>query len=151
MVALYTAEQRKKRNNTIWTSVQGILAVVQFVVFLASLTLVIRFLITGEGEAIAHISIIIKTFFLYSIMITGAIWEKVVFGQWLFAPAFYWEDIFSMLVLLLHSIYLIGFLVGWGSGQILIWIALAGYAAYVINAAQFLFKLRRARLDEKNQ
>jgi 3-vinyl bacteriochlorophyllide hydratase len=27
------------------------------------------------------------------------------------------------------------------------WLALAAYAAYVINAAQFLIKLRAARLD----
>ena len=40
-------------------------------------------------------------------MVTGAIWEKVVFGRYLFAPAFFWEDVFSMLVLALHTAYLV--------------------------------------------
>jgi hypothetical protein len=44
---------------------------------------------------------------LYTIMVTGCIWEKVVFGCWLFAPAFFWEDVFSMLVLALHTAYLV--------------------------------------------
>ena len=35
-------------------------------------------------------------------MITGAVWEKVVFGQYLFAPAFLWEDVFSFAVIALH-------------------------------------------------
>jgi 3-vinyl bacteriochlorophyllide hydratase len=39
-------------------------------------------------------------------MITGSIWEKVVFGKYLFARPFFWEDVFSMLVLALHTAYL---------------------------------------------
>jgi 3-vinyl bacteriochlorophyllide hydratase len=80
-------------------------------------------------------------------MVTGCIWEKVVFGQYLFAPAFYWEDVFSMLVLALHSAYLIALFGGLLEPRALMWLALAAYAAYVINAAQFLIKLRAARLD----
>ena len=80
-------------------------------------------------------------------MITGSIWEHEVFGRYLFAPAFYWEDVFSMLVLALHTAYLIALFTGWLSpfGQMLL--ALAAYAAYVINAAQFLLKLRAARIE----
>ena len=48
----------------------------------------------------------VKTLALYAIMITGSIWEKVVFDKWLFAHAFFWEDVFSMLVLALHTGYL---------------------------------------------
>jgi hypothetical protein len=33
--------------------------------------------------------VVVKTLALYTIMVTGCIWEKVVFGQYLFAPAFY--------------------------------------------------------------
>ena len=88
---LYTPEEKERRDNTRWTLIQGILAPVQFLVFLVSLVLVIRYLMTGEGYFAATISVIVKTGFLYLIMITGAIWEKVVFGQYLFAPAFFWE------------------------------------------------------------
>jgi 3-vinyl bacteriochlorophyllide hydratase len=127
--------------------VQGILAPVQFLVFLVSLGLVLRALTTGEGAFAADVSIVVKTLVLYTIMITGSIWEKVVFGKWLFAPAFFWEDVFSMLVLALHSLYLVMLLGAIGSTEQRLLVALAGYAAYVINAGQFLWKLRIARLE----
>ncbi|MFN3226396.1 MAG: 2-vinyl bacteriochlorophyllide hydratase [Hyphomicrobiales bacterium] len=144
---LYTPEQRVRRDATPWTLVQGILAPVQFLVFLVSLALVIRYLVSGEGFVLATWSVVIKTLVLYTIMITGAIWEKVVFGRYLFAPSFFWEDVFSMLVLALHTAYLIAVffdLLG-AQGQMLL--ALAAYVTYVINAAQFVWKLRQARLQ----
>ncbi|KPF62020.1 2-vinyl bacteriochlorophyllide hydratase [Porphyrobacter sp. AAP60] len=148
--ALYTAQERERRDATAWTIVQGVLAPVQFVVFLVSLGLVIRTLTTGEGAFAADVSIVVKTLVLYTIMITGSIWEKVVFGKWLFAPAFFWEDVFSMLVLALHSLYLVMLLAGIGTLEQRMLVALAGYGAYVINAGQFLWKLRMARLEGPN-
>lgn len=144
---LYTPEERARRDGSVWTTVQGILAPVQFVVFLVSLGLIARYLATGEGLMLVHASIVAKTLALYAIMVTGSIWEKAVFGRYLFAPAFYWEDVFSMLVLALHTAYLAGLWLGWPDAHGLIAIALAAYAAYVVNAAQFLLKLRAARLQ----
>ena len=144
---LYSAEERLRRDTTRWTIVQGVLAPLQFLVFLISLVLVFRYLLTGAGYEAATLSILIKTGFLYLIMITGAIWEKVVFGQWLFAPAFFWEDVFSFAVIALHSLYLFALFSGALTPAGLMGLALAAYAAYVINAGQFLWKLRRARLD----
>ena len=144
---LYTPQERQRRDASPWTWVQGVLAPVQFLVFLVSLALVLRFLWTGQGQAAAEWSIVIKTLVLYTIMVTGCIWEKVVFGQYLFAPAFYWEDVFSMLVLALHSAYLVALFGSLLEARVQMWLALAAYAAYVVNAAQFLIKLRAARLD----
>lgn len=144
---LYTAEERVRRDATPWTMVQGILAPVQFVIFLVSLGLVLNYLATGDGLAMATASVVIKTLVLYTIMVTGAVWEKVVFGRYLFAPAFYWEDVFSMLVLALHTVYLVVVLAGIGTPEAQLFLALAAYAAYVVNAAQFVLKLRAARLE----
>jgi 3-vinyl bacteriochlorophyllide hydratase len=144
---LYTPEERARRDATVWTIVQGVLAPVQFLVFLVSLALIARYLVTGEGLAAAHASIVVKTLVLYTIMITGSVWEKVVFDRWLFAPSFYWEDVFSMLVLALHTAYLAGTWAGWPGPHALVLVALAAYATYVINAGQFLLKLREARLQ----
>ena len=144
---LYTPEQRERRDASIWTVVQGVLAPLQFFVFLVSLALVIRYLAVGEGYAIATASVVIKTLVLYTIMITGAIWEKVVFGRYLFAPAFFWEDVFSMAVLALHTAYLVAVAFNWGTPDQQMIIALAAYFTYVINAGQFLWKLRMARLE----
>lgn len=143
---LYTHEQRLRRDRSPWTLVQGVLAPIQFLVFLVSLVLVLRYLTTGSGLDLAKQSVFAKTMVLYLIMITGAIWEKEVFGQYLFAPMFWWEDFVSMGVIALHTIYLAiaYYNVFSPAGQLAV--ALAAYASYVINAAQFLYKLRLARL-----
>ena len=126
---------------------QGVLAPLQFLVFLVSVVLVLRYLQSGQGEQAATFSIVLKTLLLYTIMITGCIWEKVVFGRYLFAPAFFWEDVFSMLVLALHTAYLVALFTGAMAVREQMVLALAAYAAYAINAAQFLLKLRAARLQ----
>ena len=144
---LYTPQERVRRDSTVWTLVQGILAPVQFLVFLVSVCLVLRFIATGEGLAAATASVVIKTLTLYTIMITGCIWEKVVFDCYLFAPAFFWEDVFSMLVLTLHTAYLLALYTGALTPLEQMYLALAAYATYAINAAQFIWKLRMARLD----
>ncbi len=144
--ALYTAEQRRRRDSSPWTLVQGILAPLQFLVFLISLALILRYLATGEDLALANLSIVIKTLVLYAIMITGSIWEKVVFDRWLFAPAFFWEDVVSIAVLALHSAYLVALGLDLLAALPLMLLALAAYTTYVVNAAQFLWKLRLARL-----
>jgi 3-vinyl bacteriochlorophyllide hydratase len=127
--------------------VQGILAPIQFLIFLVSLALVLRYLATGQGAAAATVSIVVKTCTLYAIMITGSIWEKQVFGKWLFVPAFFWEDVFSMLVLALHSAYLVALIGGYGTERGRMLLALAAYATYAVNATQFILKLRAARLQ----
>lgn len=144
---LYTPEQRRLRDASPWTLVQGILAPVQFVVFFVSLCLVVWFLATGEGLAAATASVVIKTLILYAIMVTGSIWEREVFGRYLFADAFYWEDMVSMLVLALHTLYLAVLLTGALDAREQMLIALAAYATYVVNAAQFVLKLRAARRE----
>jgi len=145
--ALYTPAERARRDATVWTLVQGLLAPFQFLVFLVSLALVLRYLATGEGLWWATASVVVKTLVLYTIMVTGSIWEKVVFGKWLFAPAFFWEDVVSFGVIALHLAYVVMLVGDYGDDRTRMFVALAGYAAYVINAAQFLLKLRAARLE----
>jgi 3-vinyl bacteriochlorophyllide hydratase len=145
---LYTADQRLRRDASVWTVVQGVLAPLQFLIFLISLGLVLHYLTTGLGLALATGSIVAKTAVLYTIMVTGAIWERDVFGRYLFAPAFLWEDVVSMLVLALHTTYLIAVLSGVVDAERQMWLALAAYASYVVNATQFVLKLRAARQQE---
>jgi 3-vinyl bacteriochlorophyllide hydratase len=144
---LYTAEERARRDASKWTLVQGLLAPFQFIVCLASIVLIARFLLTGEGLWAANASVVAKTVTLYTIMVTGAIWEKDVFGRYLFAPAFFWEDAVSMVVIALHTIYLAALFTSWLTPVEMMALALTAYAAYIVNAAQFLRKLRLARLD----
>lgn len=145
---LYTPEERRRRDASPWTLVQGVLAPVQFLVFLVSLCLVLRYLLIGDGLTAATISVVVKTIVLYAIMITGSIWEKDVFGRYLFARPFFWEDVVSMLVLALHTAYLGALVTGALDGRQQMLLALAAYASYVVNATQFVVKLRAARRDQ---
>lgn len=145
---LYSPEERQRRDASPWTLVQGVLAPLQFLACGISVVLVLRYLASGEGLFAASASFVVKTALLYLIMVTGSVWEKVVFGRWLFAPAFFWEDVVSMLVLALHTACLLAMATGWLDARAQMLLALAAYAAYVINAVQFLLKLRAARRDE---
>jgi 3-vinyl bacteriochlorophyllide hydratase len=148
---LYSPDERRRRDASPWTLVQAVLAPLQFAVFLVSLWLVLRYLATGEGLAAATASVVVKTLVLYAIMITGSLWERDVYGRYLFAPAFYWEDVVSMLVLALHTAYLIALTTGVVEIRQQMLLALAAYAAYVVNATQFVLKLRAARQQRPGQ
>ncbi|WP_428374617.1 2-vinyl bacteriochlorophyllide hydratase [Lichenicoccus sp.] len=143
---LYTAEQRRRRDASVWTLVQGILAPLQFLVFLVSLGLVLHALVTGRGAQAANVSVLVKAAMLCAIMVTGAIWEHRVFGCYLLAPAFFWEDVASFGVIALHAAYVVALFGSWLDETGMLLLALAAYAAYLGNALQFLLKLRSARL-----
>lgn len=144
-VQIYSSQERVRRDETIWTLVQAILAPIQFFVFIISLFLVLRFLVTGLGYEAATISIVIKTIILYIIMITGAIWEKTVFGQYLLAKSFFWEDVVSFFVIAFHSLYLFVLFTNFLNQNYLIGIALIAYFIYLVNAIQFLIKFKLAK------
>ena len=142
---LYSPDERRRRDSSGWTTVQAVLAPLQFIAFLVSVALVLRYLATGSGATVASVSVVVKTLFLYAIMITGCLWERAVFGRYLFARAFFWEDVFSMVVLALHTAYLAALFSGFLELRYQMFLALGAYLAYAINATQFLLKLRAAR------
>ena len=144
---LYTPEEKLRRDHSPWTLVQGLLAPMQLLAMFVSVVLVLRYLRTGQGLDAANASVIVKTLFLYVIMVTGAIWEKDVFGQYLFHEKFFWEDVVSFGVIALHTAYVYGLYDGW-EPRTNMYIALAAYALYSVNAVQFLLKLRAARLAD---
>lgn len=144
---LYSPAERLRRDASAWTIVQAVLAPLQFAVFLVSVCLVLNYLATGSGETAATVSIVVKTMVLLTIMVTGAIWEHDVYGQYLFAPAFFWEDAVSFVVIALHLGYVVTLFTGWLDVEGQMRLALLAYATYVVNAAQFVLKLRAARRD----
>ena len=146
---LYTPDQKLRRDNSVWTKVQAVLAPLQFLLCFASIGFVVSYLYTGDGYLIATLSILLKTAILYLIMITGAIWEKEVFGQYLLAPAFFWEDIVSFFVIAFHTAYVLSLILSLMDAEKLMWLALVAYAAYFVNALQFLIKFRLGRNNSK--
>ena len=146
---LYDDQQRLRRDRSPWTRVQALLAPLQFLVFAVSLCLVLRYLHTGLGFREATLSVVVKTVVLYAIMVTGSLWERDVYGRYLFAPAFFWEDVVSMAVVAIHTAYLVGLVGGMlgPRGQMLL--ALLAYATYLVNAAQYLVKFSLARRERE--
>ncbi len=140
----YTPEQVARRRASKWTVVQAILAPVQFLAFLISAGLVVYSLVTGQGYAAAHVSVVVKIALLYAIMITGMLWEKDVFDHYLFAPEFFWEDAMSTVVMIVHTAYPIAALLGVGERDLL-WIIAFAYFTYLVNAGQYVVKLLRNR------
>lgn len=143
-MSTYTAEQLEKRDKSKWTVVQAILAPLQFLAFIISLVLVIRYLTTGAGYAAANVSVLIKITLLWLITITGMIWEKEVFGHWFLAPQFFWEDVGNAVAMLLHNLYFLARWLEW-SNQAVMTIMLIAYIGYLFNAGQFIVKGIRAR------
>ena len=140
----YTPEQLERRDKSKWTIVQAVLAPIQFLAFIISFSLVIRYLLTGNGYTIANISVLIKISLLWLITITGMIWEKEVFGKWFLAPEFYWEDVGNAVAMIMHNLYFVARWLGW-SEQAVMTLMLIAYTTYLVNSAQFVLKGVRAR------
>ncbi len=140
----YTAEQMQRRDESPWTLVQAILAPIQFLTFVVSFVLVVRYLMTGDGYAAANVSVLIKIAIMWLITITGMIWEKEVFGIWFLAPQFFWEDALNAFALVMHNLYFVA--VGLGASQQTVMIVmLVAYVSYLVNFAQFFVKGLQAR------
>lgn len=137
MSAMYTAEQLARRDKSGWTTVQGVLAPIQFIVFIVSAILVYHAWQTKQGYAIANASIILKISLLWAITITGMIWEKEIFGHYFLAKEFYWEDIGNLVAILTHNLYFLVRWLGWSEDAVMATM-LCAYATYLINSAQFI-------------
>lgn len=140
----YTPEQLARRDQSKWTIVQAILAPAQFLVFLISLALVIRYLVTGDGYAIANLSVLVKIALLWAITITGMFWEKEVFGKWFLAPQFFWEDVGNAVAMIMHNLYFVARWLDW-SDRAVMTLMLIAYLTYLVNMAQFTLRGIRAR------
>lgn len=140
----YTPEQLERRNKSKWTKVQIILAPIQFLVFIISLALVIRYLTTGEGYMIANISVLLKIALLWFITITGMIWEKEIFGHWFLAPQFFWEDVGNAVAIVTHNVYFLVVWLGWSQPAIMT-VMLFAYITYLFNCGQFVVRGIQAR------
>ncbi|NDJ84924.1 MAG: 2-vinyl bacteriochlorophyllide hydratase [Chloroflexi bacterium] len=149
MDSRYTQAQLTKRNSTKWTLVQAVLAPLQFLAFVISLAVIIRYLITGDGYAVANASVLIKIGLLWLITVTGMFWEKAVYDKWFLAPQFFWEDAFNAVAMFLHNLYFVAHFLGW-SEQSIMTLMLVAYISYLVNFAQFFIRGLQARQQRLN-
>jgi 3-vinyl bacteriochlorophyllide hydratase len=150
MQTTYTPEQLVRRNESAWTTVQVILAPIQFLAFITSFGLVVYYLLTGNGYAIANASVLIKIALLWAITITGMFWEKEIFGKWFMAPQFFLEDAFNLVALIMHNLYFVAVWMGRSHNEIMV-LMLIAYISYLVNMAQFIIKGIKARGEHKQR
>ncbi len=136
---MYTPQQLANREASPWTRVQIILAPIQFVAFIISLSLVIYYLVTGEGYWAATISVWVKIALIWALTITGMFWEHDVFGHYFMAPEFFWEDFGNLIAILTHNAYFVVQWLGWEQRDVMI-VMLFAYITYLFNAGQFIYR-----------
>ena len=145
----YTPEQLRKRNNSVWTTVQLVLAPIQFVVFIVGVILTFMYYNGSlENFSLVTWALLIKTIFLVVLFVTGAFFEKEIFDIWVYSPEFFWEDIGSSVATIVHFLYFVLAYLGF-SQEALIWTAFAAYFTYVVNAAQYLIRIYLEKQNEK--
>ncbi len=136
---MYTPEQLARREASPWTRVQIILAPIQFLAFLISFFLVVRYLITDQGLVAATISVWIKIALIWALTITGMLWEKDVYGHYFMAREFFWEDLGNLIAILTHNAYFVVQWLGWDQRAVML-VMLFAYITYLLNAVQFIIK-----------
>lgn len=142
---MYTPDQLRRREASRWTRVQIILAPIQFVAFVISFALVVRYLATGNGYMAATISVWIKIALIWVLTITGMLWEYDMFDHYFLAKEFFWEDIGNLIAIITHNLYFVAQWMGADSRTVM-WVMVFAYITYLFNAAQFVARgVRSAR------
>ncbi|MFV9504694.1 MAG: 2-vinyl bacteriochlorophyllide hydratase [Oscillochloridaceae bacterium umkhey_bin13] len=136
---MYTPDQLRRREASRWTKVQITLAPIQFVAFIISFALVIRYLATGEGYWAATISIWIKIALIWALTITGMLWEYDMYDHYFMAKEFFWEDLGNLIAIITHNLYFVAQWVGADSRTVM-WVMVFAYVTYLFNAAQFIVR-----------
>ncbi len=139
----YTPEQLERRNKSVWTRVQGVGAGVHFMLFLASLFMVIRFVTTGQDYELTTAICVAKVLMLYFMTVTGMFWEKEVYGQYFLAKGMFWEDVGNIISLAGNTSYLVTLLVGAEKSVQMMAMGVA-LLTFLINFTQFAVRGVRA-------
>jgi 3-vinyl bacteriochlorophyllide hydratase len=146
----YTPEQLAKRNASVWTDIQVILAPFQFLIFLAGVT--VTTLYANHVFAIdfywVSLAILFKTLFFALLFITGMFFEKEIFDQWVYSKEFLWEDVGSTVAGAFHLLYFFLAYMGY-SEKVLAGEAYLAYLTYVVNALQYLVRIILEKHNER--
>lgn len=146
----YTPEQLAKRNASVWTDIQIILAPLQFFVFLAGVTLnTLYYYDLAQIEFYwISLAILFKTLFFAILFITGMFFEKEIFDQWVYSKEFLWEDVGSTVAAFFHLLYFVMAWMGYPP-EVLVVEAYIAYLTYVMNALQYLVRIILEKNNER--
>jgi 3-vinyl bacteriochlorophyllide hydratase len=134
---------RARRSSSVWTRVHPIFALGQLGAFFVSVLLLAGYFAGWVSYAAVFESVLVKIAFMIGAIVTGAFWERDVYGHYWFAPEFFFEDAMTVNVFLLH----LGFLaVAYSQPNMpeksLVMLGIA-YLVYVANVAQYILRTHK--------
>jgi 3-vinyl bacteriochlorophyllide hydratase len=137
-----------RRTASIWTLIHPLFAIGQLLVFVVSVSLFVAYLLGAVPFHVVHISVLVKIGLMVGAVISGAFWERDVFGYWWFAPEFLFEDVMTVIVFIMQITYLaIVYAHPEDTGVIAGALAFA-YAVYLANVAQYIHRTQTRKKHE---
>ena len=143
MLSLTSVEERCAAS--IWTRIHPRFAIGQLGVFAVSVALLGLYAFHLVAFTAVYLSVVLKIALMAGAIVTGALWEHDVFGEWWVAEEFFVEDVMTLNVFLLHLAVVVAFFtLPEAPGTVAGLLAFA-YVMYAINVAQYLAQHARAR------
>jgi 3-vinyl bacteriochlorophyllide hydratase len=133
-------EMVARRSASVWTKIHPVFALGQLLAFFVSLGLLIGYFRGAVSFDVVHQSVLVKVALMVGAIITGALWEKDVFGAYWFAPEFMAEDTMTVNVFILHASYLLMAVAHPENVSLLIGMLIVAYGVYVANVAQYVVR-----------
>lgn len=131
---------RARRRASVWTSIHPIFAIGQLLAFVVSVVLLVLYFRGTVTFETVHQSVIFKIFLMLGAVVTGALWERDVYGHYWFAPEYLFEDTMTVIVLVLHVGYLLMAYTHADNLSSVIGMLLFAYAVYIANVAQYVWR-----------
>jgi len=135
-----------RRSASLWTRIHPVFALAQLAAFFVSVGLLIAYFRGAVSFDVVHQSVLIKVALMAGAIVTGALWEKDVFGKYWFAPEFMGEDTMTVNVFILHIAYLVMAVIHPENIVAQIGTLIMAYTVYIANVAQYV--LRTANLGK---
>jgi 3-vinyl bacteriochlorophyllide hydratase len=138
-----------RRRASIWTTIHPFFAFGQLFTFVVSVGLLVAYLFGKVPFSYVAISVLIKIGLMVGAMVSGAFWERDVFGQFWFAPEYFVEDVITAIVFYLHLAYLYAVYFAPFDGKLTLPTLVIAYTAYVINVGQYVIRHGKVRQEER--
>ncbi len=138
---------RARRTASIWTFIHPVFALGQLLAFVVSVGLLFGYFAHAVPFHVVHISVLAKIALMIGAVITGALWERDVFGFYWFAPEFLFEDVMTLIVFILQMTYLAMVFTHPTSMGFIVAVLCVAYAVYLGNVAQYIHRTQRMKKE----
>jgi len=136
-----------RREASVWTLIHPLFAIGQLLAFVVSVGLFVAFLRGAVPFHAVHVSVLVKVGLMVGAVITGAFWERDVFGHWWFAPEFLFEDVMTLIVFITQLTYLAMAYFHPSMMNVVASTLAVAYAVYLGNVAQYIHRTQTRKKE----